>query len=204
MGTSKSYTPPTNSEWTVAKRAVSAYLRNRDLESLAEAINKYVKALKVAGGTTSPELAKALGGLLAFANGIANNGLNPTLEQFGRKDLIGKSPEEIFDALFEQFTGGGATLEDSLVADTFYQAFENLGISEVDDIGKIGVDQILNEIFAEFIINKFDLCFDERIGRGRSIQEKMEILSDIHNYIANTLHNKMGSYANVVFNTSDQ
>ena len=45
MGTSKGYISPTKPEWTSAKRAVSSYLRNRDSESRANAMSKYVAAM---------------------------------------------------------------------------------------------------------------------------------------------------------------
>ena len=45
MGTSKGYIPPTKPEWSNAKRAVSGFLRNRDSDSRANAIQKFGEAM---------------------------------------------------------------------------------------------------------------------------------------------------------------
>lgn len=193
MGTSKGYISPTKPEWTSAKRAISSYLRNRDSESMASAMNKYVAALASTNGTSSSVFSSSAGGVLGFARGISNNGLNDTLIEFGRQDLIGKNPEEILDAIMDQFTNGSATLEDSLAADAISKAFENLGIETADDLGKVDIDQLLGEMVIEFININFDLRFDERIGRGRTPAEKAEILDDMHNYVANFLYGKLNA-----------
>ena len=194
MGTSKGYISPTKPEWTSAKRAISSYLRNRDSESMASAMNKYVAALaSTPNGTSSSVFSSSAGGVLGFARGISNNGLNDTLIEFGRQDLIGKNPEEILDAIMDQFTNGSATLEDSLAADAISKAFENLGIETADDLGKVDIDQLLGEMVIEFININFDLRFDERIGRGRTPAEKAEILDDMHNYVANFLYGKLNA-----------
>ena len=36
-------------------------------------------------------------------------------------DLIGKEPDEVFDALLDKFTNGNATLGDSLSADALHR-----------------------------------------------------------------------------------
>lgn len=193
MGTSKGYISPTKPEWTSAKRAISSYLRNRDSESRANAMNKYVTALASTNGTSSSSFSSSAGGVIGFARGIANNGLNDTLIEFGRQDLIGKDSVEILDAIMDQFTNGSATLEDSLAADAISKAFENLKIETADDLGKVDIDQLLGEMVIEFININFDLRFDERIGKGRTPAEKALVLDDIHNYVANTLYGKLNT-----------
>ena len=88
---------------------------------------------------------------------------------------------------------GSATLEDSLAADAISKAFENLEIETADDLGKVDIDQLLGEMVIEFININFDLRFDERIGKGQTPAEKAEILADMHNYVANTLHGKLNA-----------
>ncbi len=193
MGTSKGYISPTKPEWTSAKRAVSSYLRNRDADSRTNAMSKYVSAMASTNAVSSSVFSSSAGGILGFARGVSSNGLNDTLIEFGRQDLIGKDSGEILDVIMEQFTNGSATLEDSLAADAISKAFENLEIETADDLGKVDIDQLLGEMVIEFININFDLRFDERIGKGRTPAEKAEILADMHNYVANTLHGKLNA-----------
>ena len=193
MGTSKGYIFPTKPEWTSAKRAVSLYLRNRDSESRANAMSKYVAAMASTNAVSSNAFSTSAGCVLGFAKGVSGNGLNETLIEFGRQDLIGKDSGEILDAIMGQFTNGSATLEDSLAADAISKAFENLEIEIADDLGKVDIDQLLGEMVIEFININFDLRFDERIGKGRTPAEKATILEDMHNYVANTLHGKLNA-----------
>ena len=44
MGTSKGYIAPTTSHWSTAKRAVTAFINNRDFDSKAKAASKYATA----------------------------------------------------------------------------------------------------------------------------------------------------------------
>lgn len=46
MGTSKGYIAPTTSHWSTAKRAVTAFINNRDFDSKAKAASKYATAMK--------------------------------------------------------------------------------------------------------------------------------------------------------------
>lgn len=193
MGTSKGYISPTKPEWTSAKRAVSSYLRNRDADSRSNAMSKYVSAMASTNAVSSSVFSSSAGEVLGFARGVSSNGLNDTLIEFGRQDLIGKDSGEILDAIMDQFTNGSATLEDSLAADAISKAFENLEIGTAEDLGKVDIDQLLGEMVIEFININFDLRFDERIGKGRTPAEKAEILADMHNYVANALHGKLNA-----------
>lgn len=46
MGTSKGYIAPTTPHWSTAKRAVTAFINNRDFDSKAKAASKYATAMK--------------------------------------------------------------------------------------------------------------------------------------------------------------
>ena len=46
MGTSKGYIAPTTPHWSTAKRAVTAFINNRDFNSKAKAASKYATAMK--------------------------------------------------------------------------------------------------------------------------------------------------------------
>lgn len=188
MGTSKGYIAPTKPEWSNAKRAVSAYLRNRDSESKGNAVQKFAEAMNTSGGTVSQSFSSAAGGILGFARGVNQNGLDNTLSAFGRDDLIGKDPEYILSELLNQFTNNSATIDDSMAADALSQAFDNLGIERIDDLGTVDLDSLLREMVTEFININFDLRFEEKIGHDRASTEKFAILDEMHKYIADIIH----------------
>ncbi|WP_294241978.1 hypothetical protein [Pseudobutyrivibrio sp.] len=188
MGTSKGYIPPTKPEWSSAKRAVSSFLRNRDEESKENAIHKFGEAMSSAGIVSGSTFSSAAGNILGFAQGIRENGLDNTLVEFGREDLIGKKPDEILEELIYQFTNNSSTLEDSLASDALSQALENLNIETVDDLGKVEIDALLREMVADFVIISFDLVFDEKIGKGRGQAEKEMILKEMHTFIADAVY----------------
>ena len=190
MGTSKGYIAPTRPEWSASKRSVSTFLRNRDSDSKAKAVSKFAEAMST-GTSSSSAFSSAAGNVLSFAKGIAANGLNNTLSLFGRDDLIGKEPDEILNALLDQFTNSGATIEDSLAADALSAAFDELNIVTPDDLAHIDLNILLREMITAFINFSFDLHYHEKIGQGRTPAETKEILVEIHKYIANTLHDKL-------------
>ena len=191
MGTSKGYIPPTKPEWSSAKRAVSSFLRNRDGESKENAIHKFGEAMSSAGIVSGSSFSNAAGNVIGFACGIRENGLDNTLLEFGREDLIGKEPDEILHELIYQFTNNSSTLEDSLALDALSQALDDLNIETIDDLGKVDIDILLREMVTEFVIISFDLVFDEKIGKGRGQSEKELILKEMHTYIADALYSSL-------------
>lgn len=191
MGTSKGYIAPTVPEWSNAKRAVSSYLRNRDSESKAVAVQEYAKAMNASSGAINSSFSSAAGNILGFARSINQNGLDNTLSTFGRDDLIGKEPGYVLSELLDQFTNNEATIEDSMAADALSQAFNNLDIVSIDDLGTADLDALLREMVTEFININFDLRFDEKIGHGRTPAEKSSILKEVHNYISDTIHDML-------------
>lgn len=191
MGTSKGYIPPTKPEWSSAKRAVSSFLRNRDEESKANAVKKFGEAMSSASIFSGTSFSNAAGNILGFARGVKENGLDNTLIEFGREDLIGKEPDEILHELIYQFTNNSSTLEDSLASDALSQALDNLNVENIEDLGEIDIDVMLREMVTDFVIISFDLVFDEKIGKGRGQAEKDIILKEMHNYIADALYSSL-------------
>ena len=189
MGTSKGYISPTRPEWSSAKRALSGFLRNRDSDSRDKAIAKYSEAMRING--TSSAFSSAAGNILSFARGVAENGLDNTLIEFGREDLVGKSPEEIFSSLLNMFTNSGSTLDESIAYSALSQAFVNLGIEDPEDLGNININDLLREMVIAFINNNFDLRYYEKICQGRTPAEVSSILKEIHGYITGTLRNEL-------------
>ena len=184
MGTSKGYIPPTKPEWSNAKRAVSGFLRNRDSDSRANAIQKFGEAMNSSAAVGSTSFASAAGNVIALAQDIRKYGLEHGLVNFGRSDLVGKSSDEILQELLYQFTNDSASIEDSL---------ENLQIDSVEQLGSVDLDILLKELVTSFVLISFDLNFDEKIGKGRTSSEKFEILNEMHSYIADELHASLHS-----------
>ena len=140
MGTSKGYIPPAKPEWSNAKRAVSGFLRNRDSDSRADAIQKFGEAMNSSAAVGSTSFASAAGNIMAFARDISKYGLEHGLANLGRSDLIGKSSDEILQELLYQFTNDSSSLEDSLAADSLSQALENLRVDSVEQLGSVDLD----------------------------------------------------------------
>ena len=194
MGTSKGYISPTKPEWSKAKRAVSSYLRDPVPESRAKAVSKYAEAKRTggSGGTgLGSSFSSAAGNILSFARGISNNGVEETLRQFGRDDLIGKSAETILYEMLDQFTNHGSTVEDSLALAALSSALEALNIVSTDDLGNMDLDKFLLEVIIAFVNYDFDFHFNEKISHGRSPEETHRILKDVHGYIDGSLRNNM-------------
>ena len=190
MGTSKGYITPTKPEWSAAKRAISTYLRNRDTESRTNAVSKYAKAV-LAGGTnsidSSSSVSIAVGRIIAFTRGVAGNGLDSTLRQFGREDLIGKPPETIINELVDEFTNHSSTVDDSLALAAISTAFEVLKVNSPEDLADINLNAFLVEMIIAYVNNDFDFKFYEKISQGRTPETTHGILTDIHGYIDGTL-----------------
>lgn len=197
MGTSKGYIAPTRPEWSKAKRAVSTYLKNGDSESRANAVSKYAEAIRTgtAGSTEGTSFGSsftsAVGNVITFARGVAENGLDKTLSQFGRNDLIGKQPGTIIHELLDQFTNHGSTIEDALASEALSVAFNNLGIESPDDLAGIDLDAFLTELIIAFVNNDFDFRFYEKVSHGRTPEDTHSILKDVHDYIDGTLRSKL-------------
>lgn len=193
MGTSKGYIPPTKPAWSNAKRAVSGFLRNRDTDSRMNAIQRFGEAMSSGSAIGTTSFANAAGRVLGVAYDIRQYGVEQGLINFGRSDLIGKSPNEILQELLYQFTNNSSSLEDSLAADALSQALDSLQIESIDQLGNIDLDILLREMVTSFVQISFDANFEEKIGKGRTSAEKFEILNEMHSYIADALHTSLSN-----------
>ena len=199
MGTSKGYIAPTRPEWSSAKRAVSTYLKNRDSESRANAVAKYAEAMRASGAGSnggpgySSSFSAAAGHVLSFAQGVAEHGLDNTLKQFGREDLIGKPFETVIHELLDQFTNHKATIEDALSSEALSAAFDVLKIESPDDMANIPLDIFLKEFIIAFVNNNFDFRFYEKVSRDRTPEDTNSVLKDVHDYIDGVLRGKLNS-----------
>lgn len=186
MGTSKGYIAPKAPYWSQAKRAVTSFENNRDHASKINAARKYASAMKK-DMASEDSFQSAVAGVLGFAQKVASNGLDRALREYNREDLIGKSSDVIWTELLHDFTNAGATVEENLAADALSQALENLNIDDISKIGDITVDTLLKEMLKEYIKIYFDFCYEEKILKGRSPAQAVDIIKDMHEYIDNSI-----------------
>lgn len=187
MGTSKGYIAPTTIQWSQSKRAVTAFVNNRDSESRIKAASKYATAMK-ADIASSGNFSIAAGKIASFAIHVHHGGLDSALQIFGREDLIGKSAEEVFDALLSDFTNAGATKEDYLAAQAIGEALDILGIEDLAELGSIATEDLMIEMLSEYLKYSFSFRYSEKIMTGRSPAEAELIRKDMEGYISNTIH----------------
>lgn len=190
MGTSKGYIAPTTLHWSQAKRAVTAYIKNRDGNSRANAASKYASAMHrdLKG---SSNFIKAAGNILSFTNAVSSGSLNNALRDFNRSDLIGKSSNEIYNELIQSFTNYGSTTEDYLSAEAIRSALKILEVIDMEQLKEINPNVLLKEILIEYIKFSFAFRYEEKIRMKRSPAETEKLLVEMGKYISNELHNKL-------------
>lgn len=180
------YIAPTTPHWSTAKRAVTAFINNRDFDSKAKAASKYATAMKK-DMSTGGSFQSAAAGVLGFAQKVASGGIDNALREYHREDLIGKSSEVVWTELLHEFTNYGASVEDNMAADALSQAMENLEIEDIADIGNVSVDILLKEMLKEYIKENFDFRYEEKISKGKTPAQTSAILNDMHEYIENSI-----------------
>lgn len=190
MGTSKGYIAPTTPHWSQAKRAVTSYINSGDGESRAKAASKYASAMHH-DLATSEQFTKAAGSILSFAQAVSHGGINNALHEFNRNDLIGKSSDEIYNELIQDFTNYGNTMEDYLSAEAIRAALKGLNITDLGDLKDVAPDVLLKEMLIEYIKFSFAFRYEEKIRMKRNPEETEHLLEKMDKYISNELHNNL-------------
>lgn len=190
MGTSKGYITPTTIHWSQAKRAVNLYAKNGDGNSRANAASKFATAMK-RDIASSVSFTRAAGNILAFANTVSQGGIDNALKEFNKDDLIGKSSEEIFNELIQEFTNYGSTSEDYLSAEAIASALKELNISDMEQLKDIDAYILLKEMLIEYVKFSFAFRYEEQICMKRSPDETDKLLFEMNKYISNELHNRL-------------
>lgn len=190
MGTSKGYIPPTTVHWTQAKRAVSSYIKNGDEGARANAASKFAGAMRH-DMTTSSAFSSAAGNILSFARAVSKSGINNALRDFNRSDLIGKSSEEIFNELINEFTRNGNTTEDYLSAEAISSALKELSIVDMEQLKEFSSDTLLKEMLIEYIKFSFAFRYEEKILMKKNPAETKVIIQKMNKYISDELHSKL-------------
>ena len=201
MGTSKGYITPTTVHWTQAKRAVSGYVKNGDEGSRATVVSKFAGAMRHDIATSSA-FSNAAGTVLSFARAVSRGEINNALRDFNRSDLIGKSSEEVFYELINEFTRNGNTTEDYLSAEAISSALRELNITDMQQLKDITPDILLKEMLIEYIKFSFAFRYEEKILMKKSPAETKKLIYEMNKYISDELHNKlkMDDLKNVEFN----
>lgn len=187
MGTSKGYIAPTRIEWSRTKSAVTEMSKNLNSNSIVNATSKYANAMKTDGFQGSTFIHGA-SGILGFAKSVANHGIEESLRNIGREDLLGKSSDIIWNELLHHYTNYGATKEDALAIDALSLSLKNLNVDDFDKLVEISMDTLLREMLVNFVELNFEFRFAERIGKDRSPDETGHILSSIKGYIRSNLY----------------
>ncbi len=190
MGTSKGYISPTRIQWTNAKRAVTQMLNDRDASSTAKAISRFATAMK-ADTTPSSTFSKAASVILGLSKLISYSGTENALNQINRQDLVGKSSEEIWNELLNEYTNNGSTKEDALAADALSKTLANLKIQDLEQLGQIKQDVLLLEMLSNYISICFEFRYSEKIGKDRSPFETAKIIREIQDYIRSNLYENL-------------
>lgn len=190
MGTSKGYITPTTIHWKQAKLAVNSYVNNRDESSRVVAASKFARAMHrdIASSTA---FVNSAGKFLNFAKAISRSGLNNALHKFNRSDLIGKTSEEIFNELLNEFTNQGSTSEDYLSAGAISSALKELNISEIEELKDIAPDVLLKEMLIEYIKLSFAFRYQEKIETKKSPAQAKQIILEMNKYISTKLHDEL-------------
>ena len=152
--------------------------------------------------TTSSAFSSAAVNILSFARAVSQGGINNALRDFNRSDLIGKSSEEIFNELINEFTRNGNTTEDYLSAEAISSALKELNIVDMEQLKEFTPDVLLKEMLIEYIKFSFAFRYEEKILMKKTPAETKELIQKMNKYISDELHSKLGleDLKNVDFN----
>lgn len=190
MGTSKGYIAPTRIEWSRTKSAVTEMSKNLNSSSIANATSKYASAMKTDGFQGSTFIHGAAG-ILGFAKSVANYGLEESLRNIGREDLLGKSSDVIWNELLHYYTNNGSTKEDALAIDALSLSLKNLNVDDFDKLEEMSMDVLLKEMLVNFVELNFEFRFAEKIGKDRNPDETTHILNSVKGYIRSNLYEQL-------------
>lgn len=190
MGTSKGYITPTTVHWKQAKLAVNSYVNNRDESSRVAAASKFARAMH-RDMVSATAFVNSASKFLIFARAISHGGLNIALQNFNRIDLIGKTSEEIFNELLNEFTNQGSTTEDYLSAGAISSALKELNISDIEELKDVPPDVLLKEMLIEYIKLSFAFRYEEKIQIKKSPAQTKQIILEMNKYISTKLHNEL-------------
>ena len=195
---------PNYGSFSSARRNITKYINNRSSKNFRNAASSYVKSY--GGGRRASRTAisgKASGGRLSgFLSGIANQGIERTLERFGLSDCLGKSAEYTLTKIADLVSPSGATNEDAAAREAIidamsfvYDNFElnDKDITELDSISKSDFELVIKEYVSSYIFNRWlhelGLKFEEKAA---STSELIEIEKEAKEYIREAVKLDLG------------
>ncbi len=219
MGTSSSYTSPTSGGWPNAKRITTRFARQGGTGGGSvlpeQVVSAFVKAL---GGAAAAAVAattaqSATSNLGSFFGGVAQNGLNQTLQEQGLGDIIGRDTPDVLMALADTLTSSGSTLDATiartamlhLLEDVFAEADTYDALTELctQRINQPGIEQLMERYIVEIVYQHLVQALGERISNGAPTPadiRKIEV--DLHAYIVESVKLEFGAIDPVTTNWS--
>lgn len=141
--------------------------------------------------STSSSFSRASGNILLFVNAVSQKGVNQALHDFGRSDLIGKTADEVYNEIINDFTNYGSTVEDYLVAEAITSALKELQIEDFDQLKLVSCEILLKEMIIEYTKFSFAFRYEEKIRSKKTPSETNKLLEEMNKYISSELHDKL-------------
>jgi len=178
-----------------ARRNLTNYIKTRGHQSFRSAVRSYVKSYR--GGKNASKTAisgKTSGARFSgFISGIANQGIERTLESYGLADCIGKSAEYVLTKITDLIAPAGATNEEAAAREAIIDALTFLhdyfelndkDINELDSISKTDFELVIKEYVSSYIFNRWlhelGLKFEQKAA---STRELVQLENEAKEYI---------------------
>lgn len=175
---------PKTAGFSNARRNLTRFIKKRNRQNFRSAAKSYVKSY--GGGKSASKTAisgKSSGVRFSgFLSGIASQGVNKTLENYGLTDCIGKSAEYVLTKIADLVAPSGATNEEAAAREAIidalsflYDSFElnDKDIVELDSINKSTFEQVIKEYISSYIFNRWlhelGLKFEEKAASSREL-----------------------------------
>lgn len=190
MGTSKGYIIPTKGSWTGAKRAATQLSKENNLNNRIKMANKFASAMKESGSTISNSASKAIAQIIEISQNISTKGVEQTLRDLNKEDLLEKTPEEVLNILMLEYSENGSTKDNYLAIDAISLALKELEIDTIEKLGNISIDILLKELLINFIDLNFKFRFEEQINK-KAKNGANEIINSMSEFIKNKLREEL-------------
>jgi hypothetical protein len=207
MGTSKGYDAPTDPQWAALKRDVSlvAGLGSLSTSQARRILGKFVdrnggsrRMARGGDGTGGGRAAtRTATRFAAFADAVAERGLDNALRDIGLERLVGKSAGEIALSLTDELCDDGSALDEvdarkamsdlnkELLKDA--QTYEEVTEILEARLNPDGLGNLLFRFFGNYIYHRFCRVFYERVARRHGEQRTESFLGSIRRFITSEL-----------------
>jgi hypothetical protein len=173
MGTSSDYRGGSGGSWTPAKYAATSFAKRGGRDQALRAFGRLVIALGGAASVAASARQARTGAqrLGALYGNVAESGLAAALERAGLEDLVGRSAEEVVDALIDFIGGAGEGRDDQAARDAACDVFEELDeVESIEDLERDllafgSVEEILGRFLGAYIYRLLLPVIDERLER---------------------------------------